>query len=53
VGLSKSFRVTIVFVGGVVMSGEVGMQPGHGSRGLSGRGGRGLSLIGWWGCRSV
>jgi len=53
VGLSKSFRITIVFVGGVVMSGEVGMQAGRGSGGLSGRGGRGRSLIGWWGCRSV
>jgi len=29
VGLGKSFRVTIVFVGGVVVSGEVGMQAGR------------------------
>jgi len=53
VGLGKSFRVTIVFVGGVVMSGEVGMQAGHGGGGLSGMGGWGRSLIGWRGCRSV
>ena len=53
VGLSKSFRVTIVFVGGVVMCGEVRMQARHGGRGVSGRGGRGLSLVGWWGCSSV
>jgi len=52
VGLSKSFRVTIVFVGGVVMPGKVGMQAGRGSGGLPG-GGRGRSLIGRWGCRSV
>ena len=52
-GLGKSFRVTIVFVGGVVMSGKVGMQAGRGSGGLSGRGGRGRSLIGWWGYRPV
>ena len=46
VGLRKSFRVTIVFVGGMVMSGEVGMQAGRGSGGPSWRGGRGQSLIG-------
>jgi len=46
VGLGKGFGVTIVFVGGMVMSGEVGMKAGRGSGGLSGRGGRGRSLIG-------
>jgi len=30
VGFSKSLRVTIVPVGGVVMSGKVGMEAGRG-----------------------
>ena len=53
VGISEGLRVTVVFVGGVVMPGEVGMQARRGGRGFSGRGGRGWGLIGRGGWGSV
>jgi len=46
VGLGERLRIAIVFVGGVVMPGEVGMKAGRGGRCFPGRGGQGLCLVG-------